>query len=136
MQVPLVFSALQFAFRLLLTFQRKNKQSLNKIGRQIAERWPFITLSVPCPFRASRDRCRCFVPTWKRFSLQKLAQHLPQGAWDAATGGLAGTRRTTLTPPCLSLRAEPHTVGYSQSSLIHLVGPSDCTLLGFVHGGE
>ncbi|NWZ22952.1 BACH hydrolase, partial [Asarcornis scutulata] len=31
--------------------------------------------------------------------------------------------------------AEPHTVGYSQSSLIHLVGPSDCTLLGFVHGG-
>lgn len=31
---------------------------------------------------------------------------------------------------------EPHTVGYSQSSLIHLVGPSDCTLLGFVHGGE
>ncbi|XP_008941469.1 PREDICTED: cytosolic acyl coenzyme A thioester hydrolase, partial [Merops nubicus] len=30
---------------------------------------------------------------------------------------------------------EPHTVGYSQSSLIHLVGPSDCTLLGFVHGG-
>ncbi|XP_062315604.1 cytosolic acyl coenzyme A thioester hydrolase isoform X1 [Osmerus eperlanus] len=30
---------------------------------------------------------------------------------------------------------EPHTVGFSQSSLIHLVGPSDCTLLGFVHGG-
>ncbi|KAM6296222.1 cytosolic acyl coenzyme A thioester hydrolase [Aegotheles albertisi] len=30
---------------------------------------------------------------------------------------------------------EPYTVGYSQSSLIHLVGPSDCTLLGFVHGG-
>lgn len=27
-------------------------------------------------------------------------------------------------------------MGYSQSSLIHLVGPSDCTLLGFVHGGE
>ncbi|XP_023697339.2 cytosolic acyl coenzyme A thioester hydrolase isoform X2 [Paramormyrops kingsleyae] len=27
------------------------------------------------------------------------------------------------------------TVGFSQSSLIHLVGPSDCTLLGFVHGG-
>ncbi|XP_069803481.1 cytosolic acyl coenzyme A thioester hydrolase isoform X1 [Dendropsophus ebraccatus] len=30
---------------------------------------------------------------------------------------------------------EPYTVGYSQSSLIHLVGPSDCTLLGYVHGG-
>ncbi|KFM04052.1 Cytosolic acyl coenzyme A thioester hydrolase, partial [Aptenodytes forsteri] len=34
------------------------------------------------------------------------------------------------------INPEPHTVGYSQSSLIHLVGPSDCTLLGFVHGGE
>ncbi|NXP81467.1 BACH hydrolase, partial [Ramphastos sulfuratus] len=33
------------------------------------------------------------------------------------------------------INPEPHTVGYSQSSLIHLVGPSDCTLLGFVHGG-
>ncbi|KAL6456678.1 hypothetical protein MHYP_G00352220 [Metynnis hypsauchen] len=30
---------------------------------------------------------------------------------------------------------EPYTVGFSQSSLIHLIGPSDCTLLGFVHGG-
>ncbi|XP_018432048.1 PREDICTED: cytosolic acyl coenzyme A thioester hydrolase [Nanorana parkeri] len=30
---------------------------------------------------------------------------------------------------------EPYTVGYSQSSLIHLVGPSDCTLHGYVHGG-
>ncbi|KAE8593231.1 hypothetical protein XENTR_v10019039 [Xenopus tropicalis] len=30
---------------------------------------------------------------------------------------------------------EEYTVGYSQSSLIHLVGPSDCTLHGFVHGG-
>ncbi|KAM9299132.1 cytosolic acyl coenzyme A thioester hydrolase [Gastrophryne carolinensis] len=33
------------------------------------------------------------------------------------------------------LNPEPYTVGYSQSSLIHLVGPSDCTLHGFVHGG-
>lgn len=32
--------------------------------------------------------------------------------------------------------AEPNTVSYSQSSLIHLVGPSDCTLHGFVHGGK
>lgn len=31
---------------------------------------------------------------------------------------------------------EPYTVGYSQSSLIHLVGPSDCTMHGFVHGGK
>lgn len=31
--------------------------------------------------------------------------------------------------------SEPYTVGFSQSSLIHLIGPSDCTLLGFVHGG-
>ncbi|XP_052418907.1 cytosolic acyl coenzyme A thioester hydrolase isoform X1 [Carassius gibelio] len=29
---------------------------------------------------------------------------------------------------------EPYTVAFSQSSLIHLVGPSDCTLHGFVHG--
>ncbi|XP_005733058.1 cytosolic acyl coenzyme A thioester hydrolase isoform X1 [Pundamilia nyererei] len=30
---------------------------------------------------------------------------------------------------------EKHTVGFSQSSLIHLVGPSDCTLHDYVHGG-
>ncbi|KAK9392160.1 cytosolic acyl coenzyme A thioester hydrolase [Crotalus adamanteus] len=30
---------------------------------------------------------------------------------------------------------EPYTIGFSQSSLIHLVGPSDCTMHGFVHGG-
>ncbi|XP_038579712.1 cytosolic acyl coenzyme A thioester hydrolase isoform X2 [Micropterus salmoides] len=30
---------------------------------------------------------------------------------------------------------EQHTVGFSQSSLIHLVGPSDCTLHSYVHGG-
>ncbi|KAJ4934850.1 hypothetical protein JOQ06_007631 [Pogonophryne albipinna] len=29
-----------------------------------------------------------------------------------------------------------HTVGFSQSSLIHLVGPSDCTILNYVHGGR
>ncbi|XP_010769106.1 cytosolic acyl coenzyme A thioester hydrolase isoform X1 [Notothenia coriiceps] len=28
-----------------------------------------------------------------------------------------------------------HTVGFSQSSLIHLVGPSDCTIHNYVHGG-
>ncbi|XP_074831631.1 cytosolic acyl coenzyme A thioester hydrolase isoform X1 [Carettochelys insculpta] len=33
------------------------------------------------------------------------------------------------------INPEPYTVGYSQSSLIHLVGPSDCTLHSFVHGG-
>ncbi len=31
---------------------------------------------------------------------------------------------------------EPYTVALSQSSLIHLIGPSDCTLHGFVHGGN
>ncbi|XP_029434896.1 cytosolic acyl coenzyme A thioester hydrolase isoform X1 [Rhinatrema bivittatum] len=34
-----------------------------------------------------------------------------------------------------TVNTEPYTVGISQSSLIHLVGPSDCTLQGFVHGG-
>ncbi|ETE73730.1 Cytosolic acyl coenzyme A thioester hydrolase, partial [Ophiophagus hannah] len=33
------------------------------------------------------------------------------------------------------INPEPYTIGYSQSSLIHLVGPSDCTMHGFVHGG-
>ncbi|XP_066499726.1 cytosolic acyl coenzyme A thioester hydrolase isoform X1 [Hoplias malabaricus] len=42
-----------------------------------------------------------------------------------------------ITPVSLPERhtKEPYTVGFSQSSLIHLVGPSDCTLHGFVHGG-
>lgn len=47
--------------------------------------------------------------------------------------------RTHLPTPSLTLYfavAEPNTVSYSQSSLIHLVGPSDCTLHGFVHGGK
>ncbi|XP_013857113.1 cytosolic acyl coenzyme A thioester hydrolase isoform X4 [Austrofundulus limnaeus] len=30
---------------------------------------------------------------------------------------------------------ERHTVGFSQSSLIHLVGPSDCTIDDYVYGG-
>ncbi|KAG7519679.1 hypothetical protein JOB18_013739 [Solea senegalensis] len=30
---------------------------------------------------------------------------------------------------------EKHTVGFSQSSLIHLVGPSDCTIHDYVNGG-
>ncbi|XP_039223152.1 cytosolic acyl coenzyme A thioester hydrolase isoform X2 [Crotalus tigris] len=33
------------------------------------------------------------------------------------------------------INPEPYTIGFSQSSLIHLVGPSDCTMHGFVHGG-
>ncbi|XP_046727473.1 cytosolic acyl coenzyme A thioester hydrolase isoform X3 [Silurus meridionalis] len=42
-----------------------------------------------------------------------------------------------ITPVSLPERKtkEPFTVGFSQSSLIHLIGPSDCTLHGFVHGG-
>ncbi|XP_077585014.1 cytosolic acyl coenzyme A thioester hydrolase isoform X2 [Stigmatopora nigra] len=38
-----------------------------------------------------------------------------------------------VTPP--PPNPEKHTVGFSQSSLIHLVGPSDCTLHDYVHGG-
>ncbi|XP_067873219.1 cytosolic acyl coenzyme A thioester hydrolase isoform X2 [Heterodontus francisci] len=34
-----------------------------------------------------------------------------------------------------AINVEPFTVGYSQSSLIHLVGPSDCALHKFVQGG-
>lgn len=32
--------------------------------------------------------------------------------------------------------SEQHSVGFSQSSLIHLVGPLDCTLHNYVHGGQ
>lgn len=41
-----------------------------------------------------------------------------------------------LTFLLLYLHVEQHTVGFSQSSLIHLVGPTDCTLHNYVHGGE
>uniref|UniRef100_A0A672L2U5 Acyl-CoA thioesterase 7 n=1 Tax=Sinocyclocheilus grahami TaxID=75366 RepID=A0A672L2U5_SINGR len=34
----------------------------------------------------------------------------------------------------IKLYLYPYTVAFSQSSLIHLIGPSDCTLHGFVHG--
>ncbi|XP_074498735.1 cytosolic acyl coenzyme A thioester hydrolase isoform X4 [Sebastes fasciatus] len=37
-----------------------------------------------------------------------------------------------VSPPA---NPEQHTVGFSQFSLIHLVGPSDCTLHNYVHGG-
>ncbi|XP_030590537.1 cytosolic acyl coenzyme A thioester hydrolase isoform X2 [Archocentrus centrarchus] len=43
----------------------------------------------------------------------------------------ARTEEVMPSPP----NPEPHTVGFSQSSLIHLVGPSDCTLHDYVHGG-
>ena len=36
----------------------------------------------------------------------------------------------------MCLPTEQHTVGFSQSSLIYLVGPLDCTLHDYVHGGE
>ncbi|KAM4610330.1 cytosolic acyl coenzyme A thioester hydrolase [Polymixia lowei] len=42
-------------------------------------------------------------------------------------------RNEEVVPPVSN--QEPHTVGFSQSSLIHLVGPVDCTLNNFVHGG-
>uniref|UniRef100_G1Q3K6 palmitoyl-CoA hydrolase n=1 Tax=Myotis lucifugus TaxID=59463 RepID=G1Q3K6_MYOLU len=44
-------------------------------------------------------------------------------------------RNGDIVQPSLNPVPEPNTVSYSQSSLIHLVGPSDCTLHGFVHGG-
>ena len=31
---------------------------------------------------------------------------------------------------------EPHTVPYSQSTLIHLIGPDDCNSFGFSNGGN
>uniref|UniRef100_UPI00398E800E cytosolic acyl coenzyme A thioester hydrolase isoform X2 n=1 Tax=Pristiophorus japonicus TaxID=55135 RepID=UPI00398E800E len=34
-----------------------------------------------------------------------------------------------------AINVEPFTIGYSQSSLIHLVGPSDCALHKYVQGG-
>ncbi|XP_062247144.1 cytosolic acyl coenzyme A thioester hydrolase isoform X2 [Platichthys flesus] len=40
--------------------------------------------------------------------------------------------KDVVSPPS---NPEQHTVGFSQSSLIHLVGPSDCTLHDCVHGG-
>nr|XP_046253141.1 cytosolic acyl coenzyme A thioester hydrolase isoform X2 [Scatophagus argus] len=43
----------------------------------------------------------------------------------------ARTEEVVSPPP----NPEQHTVGFSQSSLIHLVGPSDCTLHNYVHGG-
>ncbi|XP_031700499.1 cytosolic acyl coenzyme A thioester hydrolase isoform X4 [Anarrhichthys ocellatus] len=43
----------------------------------------------------------------------------------------ARTEEVVPLPP----NPEQHTVGFSQSSLIHLVGPSDCTLHHYVHGG-
>ncbi|XP_049437923.1 cytosolic acyl coenzyme A thioester hydrolase isoform X2 [Epinephelus fuscoguttatus] len=38
-----------------------------------------------------------------------------------------------MVPP--TPKPEQHSVSFSQSSLIHLVGPSDCTLHNYVHGG-
>ncbi|KAM6929349.1 cytosolic acyl coenzyme A thioester hydrolase isoform 1-T1 [Lycodopsis pacificus] len=43
----------------------------------------------------------------------------------------ARTEEVVPPPP----NPEQHTVSFSQSSLIHLVGPSDCTLHHYVHGG-
>ncbi|XP_039656869.1 cytosolic acyl coenzyme A thioester hydrolase [Perca fluviatilis] len=58
----------------------------------------------------------------KRYEAQKLERE--------KKGGGGGHFPTPVPPP-----AEQHTVGYSQSSLIHLVAPSDCTLHNNVHGG-
>ncbi|CAL8278099.1 unnamed protein product [Boreogadus saida] len=50
------------------------------------------------------------------------------------------TERNEEVPPPASKPERPmkeiHTVGFSQSSLIHLVGPNDCMMNDFVHGDE
>ncbi|XP_069893326.1 cytosolic acyl coenzyme A thioester hydrolase isoform X6 [Dipodomys merriami] len=58
----------------------------------------------------------------KRYEAQKLERM--ETKW----------RNGDIVQPVLN-PGKPNTVSYSQSSLIHLVGPSDCTLHGFVHGG-
>ncbi|CAN9515804.1 unnamed protein product [Ophioblennius macclurei] len=57
----------------------------------------------------------------KRYDAQKLERQETKARIDE------------VVPP--QPNAEVHTVGFSQSSLIHLVGPSDCTLHDYVHGG-
>nr|XP_032824108.1 cytosolic acyl coenzyme A thioester hydrolase isoform X4 [Petromyzon marinus] len=64
-----------------------------------------------------------------------------QARYDAQKSGrveLMAKPAFSLTPiisPEWRSKAETHTVGYSQSSLIHLVGPSDCAIHGYVQGG-
>ncbi|KAM9431985.1 cytosolic acyl coenzyme A thioester hydrolase-like, partial [Clarias gariepinus] len=62
----------------------------------------------------------------KRYEAQKLER--------IETKERNGEIITTVSLPERQTK-EPYTVGFSQSSLIHLIGPSDCTLHGFVHGG-
>lgn len=46
---------------------------------------------------------------------------------------LATVKVEEVVPP--PANPEPHTVGFSQSNLIHLVGPSDCIIRDYAHGG-
>ncbi|XP_070400800.1 cytosolic acyl coenzyme A thioester hydrolase isoform X2 [Nothobranchius furzeri] len=57
----------------------------------------------------------------KRYEAQKIVR------WETKA------RIEEVLPP--PLNPEPHTVGFSQSSLIHLLGPSDCTISDYVYGG-
>ncbi|TKS77386.1 Cytosolic acyl coenzyme A thioester hydrolase [Collichthys lucidus] len=57
----------------------------------------------------------------KRYEAQKMERQETK----------ARTEEVMPPPP----NPEQHTVGFSQSSLIHLVGPTDCTLHNYVHGG-
>lgn len=115
------------AFGLFESFKRGNELSWNKIGGWALEgdggpsggEQPLL----PGPLRQVRTSFG---------SAQAGPTFSPLGG--ARCRAAAG--RAALTNASLCPRPEPHTVGYSQSSLIHLVGPSDCTLLGFVHGGE
>ncbi|OBS81108.1 hypothetical protein A6R68_20681 [Neotoma lepida] len=80
------------------------------------------SLPFPCPYvnwKYSRQELE--EEGRKRYEAQKLERM--ETKW----------RNGDIVQPVLN--PEPNTVSYSQSSLIHLVGPSDCTLHGFVHGG-
>ncbi|XP_017273116.1 cytosolic acyl coenzyme A thioester hydrolase isoform X4 [Kryptolebias marmoratus] len=57
----------------------------------------------------------------KRYEAQKIERHETKARLEEA-----------MPPPP---NPERHTVGFSQSSLIHLVGPSDCTIDDYVYGG-
>uniref|UniRef100_A0A3P9PTI0 palmitoyl-CoA hydrolase n=1 Tax=Poecilia reticulata TaxID=8081 RepID=A0A3P9PTI0_POERE len=55
--------------------------------------------------------------------------------YEAQKIGRMETKARVEEPMPLRPNLERHTVGFSQSSLIHLVGSSDCTVVDFVYGG-
>lgn len=72
--------------------------------------------------------CTSFQPRYRRLKLRVLA----------LTDFTAESLEVLKEPwfhRCVCF-SEQHSVGFSQSSLIHLVGPLDCTLHNYVHGGQ